>query len=32
VSSTSGVTCTVSGKGFQISRSGVTAVRLRPSP
>jgi hypothetical protein len=27
VSTTSGVSCTVSGKGFQISRSGITPVR-----
>jgi hypothetical protein len=26
LSTTAGVTCTVSGKGFQISRSGITAV------
>lgn len=31
VSATSGVTCTVNGKGFQISRSGISAVRLRGS-
>ena len=31
LSTTAGVTCTVSGKGFQISRSGITAVHPRSS-
>jgi len=31
LSTTAGVTCTVGGKGFQISRAGITAVRLRSS-
>jgi hypothetical protein len=31
VSTTAGVTCTVSGIGFRIARSGITAVRPRSS-
>ncbi len=31
LSTTAGVTCTVGGKGFQISRSGITAARVRSS-
>jgi hypothetical protein len=31
LSATAGVACTVGGKGFQISRSGITAVRPRIS-
>ncbi len=31
LSTAAGVTCTVGGKGFQISRAGITAVRPRSS-